>query len=141
MSIEIVLVIYGLLLTLAFVVSVCNSLSLRRFQREFSYELHGKADKKRLSASTARRKHVKADPVFQMFNGKKRIVGYECSQCGDTSVSKGGHTIIACERFQEEKKEEEQPTTMPDPMFAQPEEAHDPPMDRAPGAEDPGHDD
>jgi hypothetical protein len=88
---------------------------------------------KRHFAPSLRKKHVPANPVHQpSSDGKERIVGYQCSVCEDTSVSKGGHSIAACERFQEEKKEL---------ALAHPEAAPDPPTDRAPGAEEPSHDD
>lgn len=104
--------------------------------RHLSKRIDGKIDK-RLVTPSRLRKHVPSNPVHQASpDGKERIVGYECSQCGDTSVSKGGHTVKQCEATLERLKQE-RAELAPAPL----EEAHDPPMDEAPGAEEPSHDD
>lgn len=125
MNIGIVLILYGLALVLASSLALYNRLDLRRMEKEIWHALTCKADKRR-SSSSDRKKHVPANPVHQTSpDGKDRIVGYLCTVCLDPSVSKGGHSVAACERYQEEQSEEQLKS-------AQPEEAHDPPMDNSP---------
>ena len=129
MNIEIVLVIYGAAVALASGLALYNRLDLRRMEKETWHQLSLKTEKRIVTPSRLR-KHVPSNPIHQTSpDGKRRIVGYQCSACEDTSVSKGGHTVKQCERYQKEQ-----------PKFAHTEEAHDPPMDKAPGAEEPSHD-
>lgn len=94
-------------------------------------ELGGKADKPKPRPKARR---VSALQRFRVDEGGgDDVIYYICAHCGCDPVPKIGHTRMACERHQEKKREEQFKS-------AQPEEAHDPPMDRAPGSEEPGHD-
>lgn len=113
--------VFALALVLTIGVTVCNSFRLRRFQREFSYELHLKANRPK--------PRPRGRFVRTCRNG---LGGFECLNCG-VDVPEKGHTVKQCE----ERLEQERAKLAPSP----PEEAHDPPMDKAPGAEEPSHDD
>ena len=130
MNIEIVLVIYGVALALTSSLALYNRLDLRRMEKRVWEALDGKA-KKRRSGLKPRGRRVPVEPIIERSpDGVERILGGKCTGCDQAIDRKGGHTIAQCERFQKEQ-----------PKLAQPEEAHDPPMDKAPGAEEPSHDD
>lgn len=101
---------------------VYQALELRRLSKR----IDGKTDKPKPK--------LRARRIATSFS--KQTGQHFCFKCG-TKVSSRGHTVKQCEETLA-ALDQEGAKLAPAPP---PEEAHDPPMDRAPGAEDPGHDD
>lgn len=134
----IVFVILAFALVIGPGVTIYNLFRLRRIERDFWEALETKAPKRR-SGPKPRGKRVPVEPIMARSpDGAELIVGGKCTGCGQTINRKGGHTIAQCERFQEENRPRGNELSLPSQP---PEEAHDPPADKAPGAEELSHDD